>query len=471
MKESLEKIKIRFREHQQEHLFDFYEEQSPDRQQDLLRQLAEIDLQQIEQLKKDYVFTKPEASLPGKPVPPEIVPAGGGPAGQQARQLGQSSISQGRVAAFVVAGGQGTRLGYDGPKGCYPATPLRKKPLFQVFAEQIRAAQEKYDSVIPWYVMTSPANHDATKQFFRQNAHWNLDPGNVSIFPQDTMPVIDYNGKLLLEEKNKLAVSPDGHGGSLGALVHSGALDDMEKRGVDTISYFQVDNPLVHCIDSLFIGLHLQAKAGMSAKALPKREPFEKLGNFCLLNGRVTVIEYSDMPEELAKKTDPEGKLIFRFGSIAIHMLDREFIRHLVTNNHTTLPFHRAEKKVPFIDSSGTKIYPDKPNAVKLERFIFDAMSMSDRYVILETRRDEEFSPIKNQEGEDSLATARHDQIERAARWLESSGVTVPRDRNGKVEAVIEISPLLAGNAEELQGKLAPSLKITPGEELYLDSQ
>jgi UDP-N-acetylglucosamine/UDP-N-acetylgalactosamine diphosphorylase len=320
--------------------------------------------------------------------------------------------------------------------------------------------------------MTSPANDVATRAFFRQNEYFGLPSDDVFFLVQGTMPAIGYDGRILMAARDKIALSPDGHGGSLLALKRSGALDDMKQRGIEQISYFQVDNPLVHCIDPLFIGLHAQAQADMSAKALPKRDPMEKLGNFCVIDGKVHVIEYSDMPDELAEQTTEDGRLRFSAGSIAIHMIATSFVDRLTASGRLDLPFHRADKKVPFIDMQGRPVDPPEPNAVKLEMFVFDAMPKADNCVILETRRSEEFSPIKNAEGSDSPATSLHDQVRRAAEWLESAGVQVPRDADGQVTAPIEISPLLADSPEALSERIDPEgLTITPGKALCLEPE
>ncbi|KKL74700.1 hypothetical protein LCGC14_2062260, partial [marine sediment metagenome] len=209
--------------------------------------------------------------------------------------------------------------------------------------------------------------------------------------------------------------------------------------------------------------------AGMSAKALPKRDPAEKVGNFCLIDGKVTVIEYSDLPDELAHATCEDGRLKFGAGSIAIHVLSREFVEQIAGNGSGRLPFHRALKKVPCLDPGGNRFDPDEPNAVKLEKFIFDAMPMAPGAVVLETVRSEEFSPVKSATGVDSLVTSLHDQIRRAADWLEAAGVAVPRDAQGHVASPIEISPLYALDAEQLAEKVDPKLTIRPQQELYLE--
>jgi UDP-N-acetylglucosamine/UDP-N-acetylgalactosamine diphosphorylase len=252
----------------------------------------------------------------------------------------------------------------------------------------------------------------------------------------------------------------------------SGALKNMAERGVEVISYFQVDNPLVDCIDPVFIGLHSLAGAEMSAKALPKRDPMEKLGNFCVSDGDVHVIEYSDMPEDLACKTTDDGRLKFSAGSIAIHIISREFVERLTEGGRCKLPWHRADKKVPYIDpETGEQVQPEDPNAVKLEMFVFDAMPLAEETVIYETKREEEFSPIKNAEGQDSPATSLHDQVRMWANWLEEAGVSVPRDADGQIAAAIEISPLFADSAEALAAKVDTSISISAGQSFYLGSR
>ena len=466
-------------QHGQEHLLAFHEELSPEHQNLLIQQIEVIDFDQLAGWVEQYVRNKSAVGAPKNIQPPEIIPAGCSStdnacqAGHtEARKRGDDLLAAGKVAAFVVAGGQGTRLGYEGPKGCLPATPVVNKPLFRLFAEQIRATALRHRVAIPWYILTSPTNDTATQAHFRQNDFWGFSPKDVIFVQQGTMPAIGMDGKLLLGRKYRLAVSPDGHGGSLTALRLSGALDDMKTRGIEHVSYFQVDNPLVCCLDPLFIGLHDQAGAEMSAKCVAKRDPMEKVGNFCVVDGRVNVIEYSDLPEELALSCNPDGRLKFMAGSIAIHLFTREFIEHLTEGGVCKLPLHRAEKKVPYIDiATGETITPENPNAVKLEMFVFDAMQQAEKTVILETLREEEFSPIKNAEGIDSLATSLHDQVRRAGVWLEQAGLAVPRDANGQVAAALEISPLFADSPEDLTAKVDKSISISPGQNFYLGSR
>lgn len=379
-----------------------------------------------------------------------------------ARGRGVELLRAGKVAAFTVAGGQGTRLGWNGPKGTFPATPVTGKPLFRVFAEQILAAQKKYGARIHWYIMTSPLNDAATRSFLLDNNCFGLDRGDIIMFPQGVMPSFDADGRLLLAGPDTLALNPDGHGGSLRALAASGAIAQMQADGVEHISYFQVDNPLVHVLDPRFIGLHVGApdsSAEMSSKMVAKAYPAEKVGVFCRANGKVQVVEYSDLPQDLAEARNADGTLRFNAGSVALHMIGVEFVARLTEDPHAfALPFHRADKKVPHYDlERSVMVEPDTPNGIKLETFVFDALTLAESSIVVETPREDEFAPIKNAHGSDSPATSHALQIDRAARWLEANGVTVPRTDDGTVDARIEISPLTALEPEDLQHAKLPA--------------
>src|SRR5688572_11202256 len=275
------------------------------------KQLSALDPAQMSKLADEYVKNKPVIELPKRVEPVNIYPRvpqtdAHKKLYKEAEARGRQLLKDGKVAAFLVAGGQGTRLGYDGPKGEYPVTPIKSKPLFEVFAEQLLAHTRDCSCPLPWYVMTSDINDAATRKFFKTNAHFGYDPRNILFFQQGMMPAFSMDGQLLMGEPDSLALSPDGHGGSLRALHRSGALDEMRKRGVEHLSYFQVDNPLVHCIDPLFLGLHELTGSEMSSKTIPKANALVKVGNFVIGDGVLQVIEYSDLPETLAKQTNPE---------------------------------------------------------------------------------------------------------------------------------------------------------------------
>ena len=437
----------------------------------LSAQLSALNLDEIAELAETHVRNKPDAALPGDIEPPIVLPRTADAGREQlyadALERGNELLDHGRVGAFLVAGGQGTRLGYDGPKGEFPVTPVNDKPLFQVFAEQILAASQRHKKPIPWYVMTSEVNDAPTRLFFEKHDYFGYPKEDVFFFVQGMMPAFGMDGKMLLAEKDSLALSADGHGGSLKAVARTGALADMKRRGVKHLSYFQVDNPLVRVIDPLFLGLHDQYDSGMSSKTIAKASAKEKVGNFCVGDGKLQVIEYSDLPDELAERHGDDGELLFNAGSIAIHALSVAFVESLNSGGTLKLPWHRAEKKVPFVDDNGEEIKPDKPNAVKLEQFVFDAIPLAENAIVYETARDEEFSPVKNADGPDSPATSRRDQVRRAARWLASAGVEVPFREDGEPDAHLEIGALFADSAGATAAKNLPPTPIQPGARVY----
>ena len=480
---NIEQLQSTFRAAGQGQVFAFWDSLAPGERAALASQAAEIDLAEVERLNRTLVFPQggAGADLAGlTPAPSERLPENGGDAAKwaAAKVAGEAALRAGRVAAFTVAGGQGTRLGYDGPKGTFAVTPLRKKPLFQVFAEKIKAVGLRYGKPLHWFIMTSHANHGQTEAFFVANKFFGLDRGHVHFFRQGLMPAVGFDGKILLETKSSIALSPDGHGGSLRALQRSGSLDLMEKVGIDTISYFQVDNPIVRCIDAAFIGFHLQARSEMSSKMVPKAYAEEKVGHFCRQDGKVVVIEYSDMPMAMQRETNPDGSLRYSAGSIAIHLIDREFARRMAGNSSlavdgcqlsgqagpTTssqqpptgasslagppLPFHRADKKIATIDAAGRAVKPAQANGVKFEMFVFDALPFARNSIVIETARADDFSPVKNAGGVDSPQTSRDDQLRQFARWLKAVGAAVETDATGLPKVGVEISPLFGYDAD-----------------------
>ncbi|MEN1704636.1 MAG: UDPGP type 1 family protein [Planctomycetota bacterium] len=443
----------------QEHLLTFADDLQPERLDHLVSQIESIALDQLPKLIEQYVKQGGAVEVPTDVDPAPYFPKDGtgwDPVG--ARAKGEELLKAGKVACFTVAGGQGTRLGYDGPKGCYPTGCVTDKSLFQIFAEQVLATGKRYGSTPVWSIMTSPLNHDATVAFFKENRYFGLEADGVRFFQQGVMPAFEMGtGKILLADKATLATAPDGHGGAVRALHESGTLDFLADRGVEHLSYWQVDNPNVKCVDPVFLGLHAAGKGSsgeMSSKMLPKVDPREKVGVFCVSKGKTCVLEYSDLPDELAKAQADDGSLKFIAGSIAIHIIGVDFLKRVATEPRLELPFHRANKKVPHVKiDSGERVEPTEPNGIKLERFIFDAIPLAESSIVYETDRVEEFAPVKNKEGVDSIITSKQLQTERAARWLEACGVEVPRDGSGKPECVIEISPLTALDPQQLKAK------------------
>lgn len=442
----------------QGHVLAFFDDLDDAGKEQLLAQVEGIDWPEVARLVESHVKQRPSADLPDDVAAPDVFPAEPGPERQaeydQARAAGEAMLREGKVAGFCVAGGQGTRLGWDAPKGTFPATPVRGLSLFGVFAEQLLRVKEKFGAQPPLYVLTSGVNHADTEAFFRKHDFFGLGESNVMLFQQAMMPAFDATtAACLLAAKDSLALSPNGHGGSLKALWTSGAIADMKARGIEQISYFQVDNPLVKTVDPLFLGLHVQAGADMSSKSLTKRGPREKVGNFARVGGRMAVIEYTVMPDELADRVDADGNLAFNAGSIAIHVIAVPFVERLNGGSGFGLPWNRADKKVPHVDlASGAEVKPTEPNAVKLETFVFDALPLTQASIILETKRDEEFAPIKNADtpgavAPDSPAESKQLQEARAAKWMVAAGGTAP-------DATLELKATTAMDAADLAARV-----------------
>ena len=473
--ERYESLRTAFQAAEQDHVFAFWPELSDDQKRQLLDDLARVDTVRLQEWRRIVLDADAAPMSPTDLAPATVIPRES--VSREIVERGQALLAVGKVAALTVAGGQGTRLGFDGPKGAFPISPVANKTLFQLFAESILATRRRYGSPIPWYIMTSPENARATRVFFESHRFFGLSQEHVRFFPQGVMPSFDTSGNILLSDKHRLALAPDGHGGSLLALASTGTLADMAARGVEQISYFQVDNPLVACLDPVFIGLHDAHGSEMSGKTLPKADDLERVGNFALAGGRLTVIEYSDLPEDLAHATNADGSRRFDAANVAIHILSRSFVQRLTQDKSGfALPWHVAKKKVPCVDpSTDERCDPAAPNAIKLEAFVFDALPLAKNPILLGTSRAEEFSPVKNKTGVDSVETARRDLSRRAARWLEIAGMKVPRDAHGEPTASYEISPLVALDAEELTqraaaGGLLPAAPPAAGRSLYLDA-
>lgn len=454
-----------FEEKGQGHVFRYWTELSSDEKEVLLEQCRNVDFDWLHERCDNVRKGIEEFTLPKEVSPAPIIAlpetAEDFTRASEARKIGEEALRNGKLGIFLVAGGQGSRLGFDGPKGCYKVGPNSDKTLFQWHAEQIKASGQRYNTTIPWYIMTSTLNHEDTTRFFEDNDYFGLGRENVMCFKQRMVPSVDNNFKLILVEKNKLALNPDGHGGCLWALCNSGAVADMKKRGVEILSYFQVDNPLVTLADPVFAGYHIQSNSDMSSKILKKVSPDEKVGNICIGDGKPTVIEYSDMTEENTNAVDSEGNLLFWAGSIAIHMINVDFVEEIGAN--AKLPWHVAKKKIPYIADNGDIIKPEENNGIKFETFVFDAIPMVTHTVTMEVAREEEFAPVKNATGIDSAESCRQLLSNRFAKWLEASGKTVEKRDNGDCAIMLEVSPLFALDQEEFVRKCPADIEIKDG--------
>ena len=411
----------------QGHLLKFWGRLDAKARQLLLRQIATIDFAELNRC---------IAMLPGKvvapakvcakkavePTAPNVAELKSVRAVVDAVRVGGRELAAGRVAVLLVAGGQGSRLGFDGPKGAYPIGPVTNSPLFYFHARKVLAKGRKHGKSLPFYIMTSEANYDATLECFKKNGWFGLDRKDVFFFKQGMWPGVDADGRIILDAPGHVFMSPDGHGGLLAALKRSGALADMKRRGVKSVFFLQVDNPLVNIADEAFIGYHVMQKSEYSLKLCAKRDPYEKVGMPMKFGKTFKMVEYSEMTDEQCTRKGKDGKLYFRFGSPAIHVFDRAFLER---EANKPMPIHLAHKKIAHVDGGGKVVKPSEPNGYKFEKFIFDILPDAKKAAFLAFDQKEEFSPVKNAEGGDSPATCKADMQAKWRRQLKVCGVLV----------------------------------------------
>jgi UDP-N-acetylglucosamine/UDP-N-acetylgalactosamine diphosphorylase len=424
----------------QAHVFDGFEALTDAQRERLLGDLDSVDFELVAQ--HAALLKAPAEAAGGELAPAPVFPlardAQHARRASAARELGAQSLARGEVGFLVVAGGQASRLGYEGPKGAFPIGPLSRATLFELFARRIRAARRRYGAALPWYVMTSRANDTATREFFDKHGFFGLAERDVVFFRQAMAPALDFDGRILMSGPGEVFLAPNGHGGTLSAFAESGALDDAARRGVKRLSYFQVDNPLATLADPLFLGLHELEGARMSSKVVQKRDAAEKVGVIGLIDGRYGCIEYSDLSAELREARDEHGQLRFGAGNIALHAIDVDFLEELAGGG-LRLPWHIARKSMS-VWEAGRCV---QRQGAKFETFVFDALARSPRSVVLEVDRAAEFSPVKNASGEDSPETTRADLRRLHAKWVAAAGLPAPPlDEHGV--PLVEIDPLLA---------------------------
>ena len=427
---------------------------------------AELERLDLTLLAKLHALTEQAPTVGSDFEPPDVFPlerdAENEERARAAERHGQELLRAGKVGYVLVAGGQASRLGYDAPKGAFPIGPVTERTLFAYHAQRLLAAQARYGRSTPWYIMTSPANDADTRTIFADNAHFGLDPSDVFFFSQDTLPALDPSGRVLFADEDQLFSAPNGHGGCLIALSSSGAIDDMRARGIEQLSYFQVDNPLVRPADPLFIGLHAQAGAGMSTKVVAKRDADERVGVIGRIDGAMGCIEYSDLPEDKRHAPDATGALRFRAGNIAVHVLAIDFLADVV-QGELRLPWHVAKKRMAVLGDDGRT---QEVDGFKFEAFVFDALASSPISVTLEVDRALEFSPVKNGDGEDSPATSRAALARMFADWVGAAGGVLPAPGEEGFPPV-EVDPRYADTQDEFAARGAPEPNVRPTGHVY----
>ncbi|MCX5919597.1 MAG: UTP--glucose-1-phosphate uridylyltransferase [Deltaproteobacteria bacterium] len=446
--------------HGQPHILGHVQRLSPGKREVFCRNLARLNLPLAFQLYGEFSGQKGSRTDLSSIGPAPIISIPKTPEEIQRREkaihLGEALIRGNQVAVLIVAGGQGTRLGFPGPKGFFPISPVKKKPLFQLFAESIQALSTRYRAGMPLLVMTSQENREETETFFESRGFFGLPKSQVHFFCQGMLPTLTPGGKLILGDETSLLANPDGHGGSLKALYESGLAGRLKGQGVSEIFYFQVDNPLAKIADPAFIGYHRQEGADISTKVVRRQNLEEKVGIYGMVNGKPAIIEYSDFSPKDYRSRDEQGNIRYWAGNMAIHMISLSFVDRL-NRRGFALPYHRAVKEVEGLDPAGRN---EKMAGLKFETFVFDSIPLAQKACCMEVVREEEFAPVKNQTGIDSPDTARQAMNSLFRRWLtEAGGEVAPNVQ-------VEISPLFALDQEELAEKLKGK-KVVVGEDTY----
>ncbi|KAF1810712.1 UTP-glucose-1-phosphate uridylyltransferase [Eremomyces bilateralis CBS 781.70] len=466
--EQLKELRQKYEKAGQGHVFTFYDSLNASQKEALRKQLSGFDPDRINKL-ADHALNPPKpAEIEGAPaLEPLPLDATSSVFDSKPEDLSQwyeqgiDLIADNTVAVVLMAGGQGTRLGSSDPKGCFDIGLPSQKSLFQLQGERIWRAQHvaekqhnKEGVVIPWYVMTSGPTRGPTEKFFEKNNYFGLKKESVVIFEQGVLPCISNDGKIILESKDKVAVAPDGNGGLYNALIASGVVADMKKRGIKHIHAYCVDNCLVRVADPTFIGFSGSKNVDIATKVVRKRDAKESVGLILQKNGKPDVVEYSEIDAETAEAKDSKNHdlLKFRAANIVNHYYSYDFLES-IPSWANRLPHHVARKKIPYCDlETGETVKPEKANGIKLEQFVFDCfpfLSM-DKFACMEVKREDEFSPLKNARGagEDDPDTSRRDIMAQGKRWVQAAGaVVVSEDK----EDGVEVSPLISYGGEGLE--------------------
>ncbi|GAB1605085.1 UDP-N-acetylhexosamine pyrophosphorylase-like [Argonauta hians] len=466
----METIKAELEEHGQGHLLKFWNELSKDQQNQYLVELKKLNLAEIKEYFENAMETLKMASNKIddllEPLPQQVCGSVQHSSPEELadyNKQGLKLISENKACVLLLAGGQGTRLGVKYPKGMYDVGLPSGKTLYQLQAERILKLQRLAGNncSIPWYIMTSDHTKDSTDQFFKDHNYFGLKKENIIVFQQFLLPCLTFDGKIINNSKNGLAMAPDGNGGLYKALREHGILQDMRSRGIQYIHAYCVDNILVKMVDPVFIGFCVDKNADCAAKVVKKDFPTEAVGVVCKVDGKFQVVEYSEITTTTAEKRDQNGQLMFDAGNICNHFFTLHFL-DLVCNKHESeLKHHIAKKKIGFIDDKGEFVQPSEPNGIKMEKFVFDVFKFSKNFAVWDVLRSDEFSPLKNADGKpkDTPTTCRlalqnlhYRYIQKAGGTVKSSdGSTFSHGDNIEKTPVCEISPLVSYAGEGLE--------------------
>ena len=393
------------KKYHQEHIIKLLEKLDKEEQRELIKQIQQIDFHQIMEL---YNNTKKEIEFKESKIEPlKYLDKEKLTESQRKKfeELGEGIVRQGKYAVVTMAGGQGTRLGHTGPKGTFKLDVYGKgKYLFEILTENLKEANEKYETTIPWYIMTSKENNEETVTFLKKHNYFGYNKKYVTIFMQSELPLVDTEGKLLIGKDHKIKQASDGNGGTYSSLRASGCLADMKEKGIKWIFIGSVDNVLLKMVDVTLLGMAIDKNVQIASKSVVKANPKERVGVFCKMNGHPKVIEYTELPEKMAVQRDRHGELKYGESHIMCNLYTIDALEKVSTE---PLMYHSAFKKNSYIDEDGKEVIPEEPNSYKFESFIFDAFEFFDDIAILRGKREDDFAPVKNKDGVDSPRTAK----------------------------------------------------------------
>lgn len=393
MKDKLSLTKHILKKYNQEHLLTFYDDLSVDQQNMLINQILSINFEQILTLYKNSFLDDPKTKIsPLNHIEKNLLNKNEIISYQK---IGEPIIKNGNFAVVTMAGGQGTRLGYKGPKGTYPLNlkPYRKS-LFQIMAEDIKLANTTYSTIIHWFIMTSEENDNQTKSFFSLNNYFGYPKEKITFFKQDKLPLVDLNGKLILQEPYIIKEASNGNGNVFNSMKKNNIIDILNSENIKWVSFGGIDNVLLKNCDPIFLGLIINNRLQIGSKSIFKKDPLEKTAVYCKKNGKPSILDYNDITLDLSEsKIENTNTYLYREANILSHIMSIEAIEKMSTIN---LKYHRAFKKNAFVNFEGVKQVPEKPNTFKFENFIFDAFSYFDDMLLLRVDENEEFAPIKD---------------------------------------------------------------------------
>lgn len=388
----------------QEHLLNGYDKLDENKKTELLNEILTIDFSQIEKLFENINTTIDFKESKIEPIGYIEKAKLNEEEYKKYEEKGIEAIKNNKLAAVTMAGGQGTRLGHKGPKGTFDLGLDSHKSIFEILCDTLKKAYENYGVYTSWYIMTSDENNRDTVEFFEKNNYFDYPKDKIMFFKQGKLPMIDTEGKVLIGEDGLIKQAADGHGGIFYSMRNDGVIYDMKSKGIEWVFIGGVDNVLVNMVDPVLVGLAIDKKVQAAGKSVVKAYPKEKVGVFCKRNGKPSVVEYSEISEEMANATTEEGELVFAESHILCNLFSLQAIEEISKDK---LPYHSAFKKATYIDKDGNLVKGEKPNAYKFEAFLFDAFESLDDMAILRVKREDEFAPVKNAEGVDSPETAR----------------------------------------------------------------